>query len=786
MIRSRLYPFSPPVVALLLLAVVPPVRAQQLPPGITWEQLNQLPAQQRAELLRRLQQMGLNVLTTETGETRLQLPESMIPLPDTSRGITRVDTTQYFIENPFDFGLVEGEFDSTRVLELFGRRIFQLAVDGFEPSTYGPVGPDYLLGPGDEVIISITGSYQRVHDLTINREGFVLIPDAGQVVLAYLTLEQARERLYQFLTPSQQALNWGRPGATAFLDISLGKLRAIKIFILGEAVRPGSYTLSSVSTAFHALYAAGGPTAQGSLRNIGILRRSREVARLDAYDYLLRGMTSDDIRLEDGDIVYISPIGPQVMVQGRVRRPAVYEIKTGETLRDVITAAGGITASALLDRAQVARILPPEERGATPWVRVYIDVDLRQQLAAGASALPLFDGDVVTVFGVPEDKREFVVVEGAVWNAGRLQWIEGMHLRDAIMQAGGLREEALMSRVEVIRTRPDETTVQISQPLARVMDGDPEVNILLVRRDRVVVSSIHDVFPRKRVTIYGQVQIPGEYLLHENMTVVDLIVRAGGLTKDAWTVSAEVVRMHQAADGGVTEFRQFQVPIDTSYTPQLTGAFQLQDFDQVFIRRKPKWEEKRNVILQGEVLFPGTFALIREGESVADLIERAGGFTPYAFPEGARFYRKFEDAGRINVNLRDALQRPDSGDNIVMQPGDSLYVPPRVEFVIVRGQVGYPSSILYVRGKTPRYYIDQAGGYAEGADRRHTRVTLPNGSTWQPRWFILPDPELQPGSEIFVPERMETDRNTWEVLRDTTAVLSSFTTVLLLIWQISR
>jgi len=786
MSRQRFPRFPYLLVLLLLCSPIRSVSSQQLPPGITWEQLNQLSPQQKARILRLLQQMGMTGQTTETGEVEFQLPETMIPEPDTTRGITGVDTTRYFLENPDDFGLVEGEFDSTLVLEVFGQRIFDQAVDDFEPSSFGPVGADYRLGPGDQVIIMITGTYQQVHTVTINREGYVLVPDAGQVVLAYLTLEEAKERLYQFLTPSRQALNYGRPGATAFLDVSLGKLRAIKIFILGEAFRPGSYTLSSVSTAFHALYAAGGPTPQGSLRNIRILRGSRELARLDAYRYLLEGRTSDDVRLEDGDVVYIAPTGSRVIIQGRIRRPAIYEILPGETLPDVISAAGGITASALLGRAQVARILPPTERGATPWVRIFIDVDLGQQLSGDTTGLDLFDGDVVTVFGVPEDRREFVVVEGALWNAGQLQWREGMRLRDAIRIAGGLREEALMSRVEVIRTRPDSTTLQLSRSLEGVMAGDPEENIALERRDRIVVWSIHDIYPRPHVTIYGQVQDPGEYLLHDEMSVMDLIVQAGGLTEDAWPISAEVVRMGEAAAGGVTEFRKFQVPIDTAYAARAQDAFRLRKFDQVFVRQKPKWEEKRNVILQGEVLFPGTFALLEADESVADLITRAGGFTPFAFPEGARFYRRIEDAGRINVNLRDALQRPDSIDNITMQPGDSLYVPPRVEFVMVRGEVGYPSSILYVRGKTPRYYINQAGGYTKAADRRHTRVTLPNGSTWQPRWFILPDPEVLPGSEIFVPELVDSDRTTWEVLRDTTALLSSFTTVLLLIWQISR
>lgn len=772
------------ILALLMSAA--PAAAQQLPPGITIEQLNQLTPEQRVLLMQWLRESGIPTAQAALPQEAMQLPESLIPVPDTTRGITQVDTTQFFVESPFDFGAIAGEIDSVQALELFGRRLFQMAPESFSPSTYGPVGADYRLGPGDQIVITLWGYYQTVFEQTINREGYVLIPEVGQVMLAYLTLEQAKRRMLLRMTPSYQALKNGEEGATAFLDVSLGKLRAIKVFVLGDALRPGAHTLSSVSTIFTALYAGGGPTNVGSLRDIHLIRGSRLVARLDGYDYLLRGDPTNDRRLEDGDIVLIPPIGPKVAVQGRVQRQATYELKTGETLEDIIATAGGPTASALLSRTQIARILPPAQRGANPWVRAFIDVNLEQLLADDDLEFQLFDGDVITVLPVPADHRDFVIIEGAVWSGGHQQWKEGLTLREAIILAGGLREEALTNRVEVIRTNPDESTTQISVSLERAMDGDPDNNITLQRRDRVEVFSVLEIYPRKYVSIYGQVQNPGDYLLHDNMTAIDLIVRAGGFTKDAWTVSAEVVRMNRAPDGSIAEFDRQMVPIDTTYTPLGPESFLLRDFDQVFIRQRPMWEERRNVILAGEVIFPGLYSLTREGETIVDLIRRAGGVSPNAYPEGTRFYREFEDAGRINLNLRKALQDPTSLDNLVMQPGDSLYVPPRVEFVIVRGEVGYPSSVLYVRGKRPKYYVAQAGGYTENADENRTRVTLPNGSTWQPRWFILPDPEVQPGSEIYVPRKEVSAKDTWEVIRDTVALLSSMTTVLLLVWQISK
>lgn len=772
------------VAALLIApAFITSATAQQLPPGIS---LQQLTPQQRAELLRLLRQYETQPSGVEGTQTGMQLPSSLIPQPDTIRGITRVDTTQFFAVSPIDFGSVQGESDSLQTFELFGRRLFQLAPETFEPSTLGPVGPDYRLGPGDQVIITMWGAYQKVYDVTLSREGYVLMPEVGQIVLANLTIEEAKRRLLQTMTPSYQALNYGRRGATANLDVTVGKLRAIKVFILGDAQRPGAYTLSSVSTAFTALYAAGGPSNSGSLRNIKVIRGSREIALLDGYDYLLRGDKSRDPRLQDADIIFIPPIGPKIAVQGRVLRPALYELIPGETLSDALGFAGGLTASALRERAQIARILPPEQRDTTPWVRAVIDVNLNQALSNPETGIPLFDGDVVTVLPIPIDRRNYVTVEGAVWNPGRLEYNNGMNLSEAIAHAGGLREEALMSRVDIFRTNPDETTTQISVELEGVMNGIPQEDITLEQRDRILVYSIHDIYPRQYVTIQGQVRTPDRYLLHENTTVMDLIAAAGGLTKDAWTNWAEVARMELAEDGSLAGFETHRVSIDTTYAPDGPGSFFLRDFDQVFIRQRPNWEVGRTVHLHGEVLFPGPYPLRKGDETLQELISRAGGLTPQAYPEGARFYRSFEDAGRINTDLRHALEDPGSLDNLVMQPGDSLYVPPRVEFVTVRGAVGYPTSVLYVPGKSPRYYVAQAGGFAEQADRKRTRATLPNGSIWQPRWFIIPDPEVEPGSTVFVPTKAQADRNTWETIRDTAALLSSLTTVLLLLWQISK
>ena len=769
------------VIPLLILFNAGVASAQQIPPGA----IENLTSAQRAELLRRLQQSGVS-LPQGTAAAQVQLPASLIPEVSPEMGVTRVEAVEFFVEAPYDFGETPSGMGTDAELELYGRRIFELSPEAFTQTTYGPVGPNYSLGPGDEVVITMWGAYHSVNSLSINREGYVLIPEAGQVVLASLTIEQAKQRLLQFLTPFYQALEYGRPGATAFLDVSLGKLRAIKVFVMGDALTAGGYTLSSVSTIFTALYAAGGPSVRGSLRDISLIRGSRKFATLDGYDYLLRGDPSNDVRLEDGDIVFIPPIGPKVAVKGRVLREAIYELKAGETLEDIIAATGGVTASAELEKAQIARILPPEERGETPWVRYFIDVNLQQILDDEEVVFPVFDGDVVTVFAVPDDSRDFVVVEGAVWKTGRQQWQQGLTLRNAILAAGGLRETALMSRVNVIRTHPDETTEQVSVNLEEVMSGNPQENIQLEQRDRIQILSIHDVYPREYVYINGQVATPGRYLLHENMTLIDLIVRAGGMTVDAWTDWAELVRINLSSDRSVTEFTTQRVQIDTTYAPAGSGAVLLQDLDQVFVRSKPLWEIQRNVELRGEVMFPGIYSLQRDDETVTEVIQRAGGLSPYAFSDGARFFRKREGAGRINIDLSAAMENPSIIDNIIMMPGDSLYVPPLMNYITVRGAVGYPTSVLYVRGKGLRYYVTQAGGYIANADRKRTRVFSPNGNVWQSRGLFSSRPRIEPGSNILVPLRIEDKKDFWETIRDTTALLTSFTTVLILLWQIGK
>ncbi|MFC1629038.1 SLBB domain-containing protein [Gemmatimonadota bacterium] len=867
-------------IPLLLLLAAGVASAQQIPP----DALERMTPAQRAELLRRLQQSGATLPVAQTGEVQLPAvvePQAGQQLPTVSLP-EQPPVEQPFQETPYDFGIGPGGQDDLEDLELFGRSIFRMEAAAFEPVTFGPVGPDYQLGPGDQVIISMWGTYQDIYDLTINREGYVLVPKVGQVVLTHLTVEQAKRRLLQQMTPFYQALDYGNPEASAFLDITLGKLRVIKVYVLGEAANPGAYNLSSISTAFSALYTAGGPSNNGSMRAVRVVRDDEQIAEIDLYDYLLNADQSDDVRLRDGDIVFLPSIGPRIAVQGRIQRPAIYELKGREHLLDLIRFAGNPTAAAYIARSQIVRIVPPELRDRYQDDRVTIDVNLGEVITDGADPVALFDGDVVRVFSILDLRRDFVVVEGAVWRPAQYQFINGMHLTDLIEHAEGLKEEAYLDRADIIRTNPDYTTTQLRVVLGDALSGAAGANLKLQMLDRVIIHSIHDIEPRKYVSIEGHVLTPGRFLLHEEMyltdllfkagglydpdwrkltyltradlirvapdsitrtvipfdlgsildgndsenlllqaddlvriysvyavenrkyatisgevknpgrfeieentTVNDLIIRAGGLTTDAWMEQAEISRVYPGQSEAEKRTFLYTAPIDTSFTGRGQG-FRLQEFDLVIVRRMPYWELQRNVEISGEVVFPGVYTLQTPGETLASVLKRAGGFTPFAYPDGAKLFRSFEGVGLVGIDLEEACNRPGSRANLVMMPGDSLNVPEMNNTVRVAGAVNYPHSILHVPGKSLRYYIDLAGGYSENADRAHATVVLANGAAWHPNWFLIPNPPIGPGANIFIPARPETTKDIWETIRDTTALLTSFTTVLLLIWQINK
>ena len=676
---------------------------------------------------------------------------------------------------------------------IFGLEMFRSSGSRFDANLFGPVDANYRLGPGDRLVLILTGDVEASHALDVTREGFVVIPQVGQIYVANLTLGQLEDLLYARLGRVYSGVRRGA-GATTRFSVSVARLRTNQVFVLGEVERPGSYMVSSAGTAIAALYAAGGPTANGSLRSIQIKRGDREVAQLDLYDYLLRGDASNDARLETGDIVFVPPRAIRVRIVGEVIRPGTYEMKPQESLADAIRAAGGFRAEASLRRIQIERILPPAERTAAGRDRVTIDIESDDLVAGAAARQTLVAGDVIRVFPIAKRVRNTVTVKGNVWSPGRQGLEPGMRIQDAIARAGGVKPDVYLGQILVTRLRADSTRYQLrasfADSLGRVVD-----DFVLQEDDEIEVFSLTDFRPDRFVAIGGAVRRPGRYPFRQGMTMRDLVLLADGLLESAYLKEAEIARLPTDRTGSTTAVT-LRVPLDSTYLferrpgQQYLGApglpapasgapeVELRPYDNVLVMHQPYWELQRAVTIGGEVAFPGTYALKSRTERLSDLVARAGGLTTEAYPEGTVFTRKRGDVGRVAIDVPRALKDHDSPENLLLADGDEVMIPQRSNVVTVRGAVNAPNVVAYVPGKDIEYYIQQAGGPSREADRRRAFVTQPSGKRETGGAFRNPKP--MPGSLVVVPEVDPTQRTNWiQTLGAVTPILASIVTLIL-------
>lgn len=665
--------------------------------------------------------------------------------------------------------------DSGRAI--FGLDVFRQRTSQFDANLAGPVDPNYRLGPGDRLVLILTGDVETAHTLDVTREGFIVIPQVGQLQVANLTLDQLNDLLYARLGRVYSGVRRGA-GASTHFTVSLAKLRTNQVYVVGDVMRPGSYRVSATGTAMTALYAARGPTDNGSMRQIEVRRAGKTVATLDVYDYLLRGDASRDVRLETGDVVFVPVHGARVRVVGEVTRPATYELRPNETLSDVIQAAGGFTAEAARRRVQIDRIVPPAQRAAAGRDRVVIDISSVSSQAGAANAagpVAMEPGDVVRVFPVADRVSDRIVVRGDVWAPGAQGFTAGMTIADALKLAGGVKPDAYLGDILVTRTRPDSTRVQL-RAMLRDTAGTVAGDFPLREDDEVRVFSATNFRPRRYVAITGAVRRPGRYPFSQEMTLRDLVLLAGGLDEGALVQEAEVARLpEQRKDGQTAE--TFRVPLDSSYVFENGAAssrlgsrgmalpegrtapdVQLQAYDNVLILRQPDWSMQRTVTVAGEVRFPGKYALRTKSERLSDVIARAGGLTKEAYPEGVYFFRP--QSGRIGIDLADVLHDASNRDNMLLVDGDSIFVPRYNGVVTVTGEVNSPLAVAYVPGQDIDFYIRSAGGPNLKADVSRAYVTQPNGKVESViKRRLLPDshPTPQAGGVVFVPAKQGSD-----------------------------
>jgi protein involved in polysaccharide export with SLBB domain len=660
-------------------------------------------------------------------------------------------------------------------LKVFGMELFSgRNASQFDANLAGPVDGSYRLGAGDRLVLILTGDVEQAYTLDVTREGFVVIPQVGQISVVNLTLAQLEDLLYARLGRSYSGIRRGA-GATTTFSITVARLRTNQVFVVGEVARPGSYRVSAAGSSLTALYAAGGPTMNGSLRAVQIRRNGRTVSTIDLYDYLMRGDASRDTRLLNGDIVFVPFHTGRIRVLGEVNRPGTYEAGANGTLADIVRAAGGLRPTAARSRIQIERLTPARDRKQPGSDRAVLDV---ANLSGGdIPALSLVDGDVVHVLKVADRVRNRVVVRGNVFTPGTIGLTTGMKLSEALRRAGGLKPDTYLGQVLITRLNSDSTRSQLRATLTDTL-GTVASDPVLQEEDEIRVFGRSEFRPLRYVAITGAVRRVGRYPYHDGMTMRDLVLQAGGLLESALLTEAEIARMPTTRADGVTA-STLRVPLDSSFlfergvdgryigppglpAPARSSAeVPLQAYDNLLILRQPDWELQRSVYVGGEVKFPGSYTLIRKTERLSDVIQRAGGLTTEAYADGIYFSRRRNRVGRIGVDLPAVLKDAREQDNIILFDGDSITLPRYDAVVRVDGAVNSPTALPYVRGKDMMYYIRAAGGGRLDADLGRTYVTQPNGRVDAfARRFLLPDgqPTPRPGAVVTVPQRDRTER----------------------------
>ncbi len=661
-------------------------------------------------------------------------------------------------------------------LEIFGLDVFRRAGTQFDPALAGPVDANYRLGPGDVLVLILTGDVELAHSLEVTREGFVVIPQVGQLYVANLTMSQLEDQLFARLGRVYSGVRRGR-GATTQFQVTVARLRTIQVYVVGEVARPGSYQMSGAGTVLTALYAAGGPTENGSFRGVEVRRGGELISALDVYAYLLRGINAHDVRLESGDVVFVPVRETHVTVTGQVTRPAIYEFRDGETLRDLIAAAGGFRFDASRRRVQIHRILPPQARGPAGEERTVIDLPEAQFVDALGPAFPLVAGDSVVVFSIGDRRRGFVTVTGNVWIEGPVGYVPGMQLSEAIGLAGGPKPDVYLGQVLVSRLLSDSSRVQLRSAF-RDSTGAVTSDIALLDGDEIVVFGRTAFRPERYVTVNGAVRQPGELPFRDGMTIRDAVLLAGGVTEDAYLVEAEIGRIPENRGQGALA-TTIRVPLDSTYLVErgpdgvymgppgvpapASGAADvpLRPYDNILILQQPDWEIPRTAAIYGQVRFPGRYALRQRDERLLDLLERAGGVTAVAYATGVEFYRAFNNQGRIGIDLPKTLRDPKFRDNLVLLAGDSVYIPEYNPVVEVQGAVNAPVAVAFSPGKNTDYYIRAAGGFRRDADEGRTYVIQPNGKHESvKRRFLLADGKPKPlaGAQLVVPTKDPADK----------------------------
>ncbi len=682
----------------------------------------------------------------------------------------------------------QGRNGKVSARQIYGHKVFNSRALTFEPSDNLATPQNYRLGPGDEVVIDIWGTSEDHLRQVISPEGSIMISQIGPVYLNGMTINDANRHIKSVFSNKYA----GMDDAETDINVTLGQVRSIQVDILGEVSTPGTYRMSPFSSVFHALYRAGGINDIGTLRNIQVLRNGKKITGVDIYEYLFDGKTSGNIRLQEGDVIIVPPYEQLVSIDGNVKRPMYYEIKPGETINTVLEYAGGFTGDAYGGMVRLARQSGTENE--------LHNID-RNEFAT----YKLKDGDLISVGTILDRYSNRVELKGAVYRPGLFAIGKDINtVGDLVRKADGLTEDAYTDRVLLYREGPNLELEIVPLNLAAILNGTAD-DVILKRNDMLVISSIQELQDRGGITISGQVARPGQYAFAINTTLEDLIFQAGGLLQGASTARIDISR--RITDPTATTQTQqlsqiFTVSMENGLAVGNGKGFILKPYDHVYVRTSPGYTPQETVTIGGEILFAGSYVLERRNERITDLIRRSGGLLDGSYIKGAHLERKLTDdeiAARkealrvammnqtsdgdsislpkldvsshynVGINLEMALANPGSYYDLVLKPGDRLFIPEQQSTVKISGEVLFPNTVLYEPGKNLKYYIEQAGGYADRAKKGKAFIVYLNGTVALAKGKAV----IEPGCQIIVPTKHKTETNWAKIV----ALATSFASV---------
>lgn len=686
---------------------------------------------------------------------------------------------------------IQSMFESLKP-KIFGAELFKNANLTFEPNLRMATPKSYVIGPDDELLVDLTGDNEANYRLPVSPDGTIRLQYVGIVSVGGLSIEQATSKLRSAMAKTYPALRTGRSN----IAVNLGNIRGIKVVLTGEVVKPGTYTLPSLATVFNALYASGGPAENGSFRKIQVIRNNRVVSTIDTYDFLVNGIQKGNVRLQDQDVIHVPVYEMRVEVAGEVKRPALFEALRGDNIQDVLNFAGGFNTRAYTGRIKVLQNTEKERR---------ITDIASTEFATYAPK----NGDKYIVEEILDRYENRVEITGAVFRPGLYELDKGLTLRALINKAEGLKEDAFLNRGYINRLNMDNTLSLISFDVSKIIAGTT-ADIPLQREDKVTISSLFDLRDEYRVMIQGEVRDSGTYEYADNMSLEDLIQMAGGFREGATPNRIEISRRIKNSDAmsaSAITAEVFTVNIDQNLKLS-DQTFVLKPFDVISVRSSEGYQVQRQVTLEGEVLYPGTYTITRKDERISDLIKRAGGLTPTGYAEGASLKRpgpkpilseknknsisnedeeakKFLNLKRVQqagvkdtlstdveqkliqsdlvgIELASILKNPRSKGDLIVEDGDVIRVPKQLQTVKVTGEVLNPNNIVFSTGKGFKQYVNGAGGFTSTALRRGAYIKYANGSVESARKFLFFNnyPKVKPGAEILVPKRAVTERLT--------------------------